>query len=205
MKSSRDNKDQDEPSTGRRRTKPQQIHNQAPSGLTEDPTPLLNEGDYAAPVSAAGVGAAVYMPNKQPPPQPENVTKEMDQASAVPAPGTSSPPILTDGATATNNPRPTSSSSSHGDPTGLSTIPPTSMDSAVQSSSQPPAQQPPVTARDPTTDTSSGATPAIRDTETTGGAALPLKPLGPQRSMTAGTISDLHVPGEFPKTPRLGL
>jgi hypothetical protein len=168
-------------------TQPQHSYGQTPSRSTED------QGNYAAPVAAAGVAAAVYTPNELPKPQqqhrPENVTQEMDQASAIPAAGTSSPPIMTDPAA------PITTTSQTGTATTLSTIP-TSIDNAIDSSSQPQT----ATAITSTADAPSSSTttpPARRDEA----GDLPSKP-APIRSMTAGTISDLHVPGEYPRTPK---
>jgi hypothetical protein len=181
----------------------QQEAQQTPSQFTADPNPGQEQCNYAAPATAAGVGgatvigaSALYQQKRHPAPpdqqqqrQPETVTHEMDTASAVPAPGTSSPPILTDTLTTTSpttNPQPPSSSS-QGDTGSLSTVP-TSVSNSADASQQSQSQ-------------SQADTTTMHTARSDEDGNLPSKPV-PLRTMTAGTISDLHIPGEYPKTPK---
>ena len=154
----------------------------------------IHEGDWMAPaaagVSGAALGAgAMHHRNQQSQrsnhlqhSQPEAETHEMEATSPVQALGTSSAPIprvaaISGGPTATN------SSSSQGDTHSLSTVP-TSVD----------ARAPPVaptyfaqatvphTAPDEVPDLAGGVRPAMHSAK------------------SAKTVSDLHIPGEFPKT-----
>ena len=134
--------------------------------------------------------------------QPETVTEEMDHASGVPLHGTSSPPIMTDNAMVTSSIDPTNTS--HGlasswqaDTGSLSTVPASigSANRGVDASQQ---IQTPV-AQQVGTETTTATQPLA---EVENHESLVTKPV-PLRTMTAGTISDLHIPGEYPKTPKL--
>ena len=204
---------------------PQEETREVPSQFTADPDRTQNPRDYAAPAAAgAGLGgaaigaAAMYHHDQQPQsklqhqqqPHSENVTEEMDHASAVPAPGTSSAPIMTEASTAMSpiipvhtNPRP--ASSSLGDTEPLSTVP-TSIGSVGHGSNIEASQQmeaPMPTARQMGTKMSMLAQPSSElDQDGSGSGNITTKPT-PLRTVTVGTISDLHIPGEYPRTPKL--
>jgi hypothetical protein len=209
-------------------TQPEPQTHERQSQSTLDPYVSESQRDYATPAAAAGLGgaaigaAAMYQHNPEPQsqhqqqeqPLPETVTEEMDHASAVPAPGTSSAPIMTDAFTTTcptltthttTNPRPVSSS--QGDTISLSTVP-TSINSASGNHGNDSFQQKPKTpsSQQGGTDPASTTEPNYQlpvgvERDARGNASLATKPM-PLRTMTAGTISDLHIPGEYPKTPK---
>ncbi len=206
-------------------SQPQQQVHQPLSQLTADQYSDQNAGDYPSSTAAAGLGgataggAAIYRYNQNAPQQQqqqaETVTEEMDHASAVPALGTSSPPIMTNASTAVSptsipntnastNLRPVSSSQD--DTLSLSTVP-TSIESvshgfeSQQQSQQTPDPSQQAGPESKTTTTGSTAQPPLTEVERDNGN-LATKPV-PLRTMTAGTISDLHIPGEFPRTPKL--
>jgi hypothetical protein len=209
-------------------TQPEPQTHEPQSQFTLGPDASESQRDYAAQAAAAGLGgaaigaAAMYQHNPEPQPQhqqheqplPERVTEEMDHASAVPAPGTSSAPIVTDAFTTTSPTLTTLTttdlrpvSSSQGDTISLSTVP-TSINSvsgnngndSFQQKTKPPSSQQGGT--DPASTTEPNyQLPVGVERDASGNASLATKPM-PLRTMTAGTISDLHIPGEYPKTPK---
>jgi hypothetical protein len=202
-------------------TQSEQQTRQTPSQFTTDSYLDQSQRDYAAPAAAAGVGgatlgaAAMYhynqtLSHQQEQQHAETVTEEMDHAAAVPVQGTSSAPIMTDASTAmsptaltntnTNtNPRPVSSS--QGDTISLSTVPTSlgSVNNSVDSSQQQGQQIPDSQSAGAATTTTPTPQPLTEVERDDGNVTT--KPV-PLRTMTAGTISDLHIPGEFPRTPR---
>jgi hypothetical protein len=207
-------------------TQSQQQNHPTPSQFTADPNLAQNQSTYAAPAAAAGVGGAAVgaaamhrydrrQPQQQKPQQPhaETVTDEMDHASAVPAQGHSSPPIMTDAQTpispiTTNNTN-LDPASSQGDTGSLSTVPTSygsgSGTSGVEASQK--ADSAPVPVAMPQSQPILGgagtvtlmAEPPAGLDENGGPATKPV----PFRTLTSGTVSDLHIPGEYPKTPKV--
>lgn len=183
---------------------PEQSHPMI-SQLTEDPNLAQSQREHTTPLAAAAVGgaavgaAATHHHNKSPEQQQqqqqqhvETVTAEMEQATAVPAHGTSSAPIMTDAGTAmspitSTNPNPRPASSSQGGTGSLSTVPTStgSVNDGAGSSQKMPTRLP-------------SAAGGLDE-----GGHVATKPV-PLRTTTAGTISDLHIPGEYPKTPQFG-
>lgn len=239
-----------------RHTQSEQQTRDTPSQFTADPNLAESQSDSVAPAAAPGFaaaaigGAAIYSyknesehkaqqqqqqePQQSQSPQPKTVTEEMDHTSAVPAQGTSSPPIMTDAATmdtsqntstSTSNDRsstPAATSSSQERNTGPPSTVPTSIYSMItsahnnnnsNSNSSAPRQQPP-TSYTQQSDTytemmaecqpqpSSGMDAESGSGDGKASGSLPTKP-APLRTTTSSTISDLHIPGNFPKTPGL--
>ena len=166
-------------------------------------------------VLAAGAGT-FYDHRKSSPPPPETVQSEMDNASAIPAAGTSSAPIVATSSPTTlaqvtstsDSTRPTSSS--HDDAGSLSTIPTTVSTSthpdpatmaALVAAGAAPQVSVPVEASTQGTKTVPLAQAQDQSQVVEGAAERPKKPEN-LRTLTSGTISDLHIPGQFPKTPK---
>lgn len=186
---------------------------QIPSQFVPGSNLAQNQQDYTTPALAPGVGGAAIgavgtihhhnettVPHQQQH-QAESVTREMENASAVPPQGMSSPPIMTSAAPTMSPVNSTAASlppasSSQGDTGSLSTIP-TSIGSVINSVETSRKAGLPVSSQ---TDgaTTSVVQPAAGITDGTTAATKPV----PLRTMTGGTISDLHIPGGYPKTPK---
>lgn len=162
---------------------PQKIQVQS----TNEPKPVKKLAEYPGPAIAAGVagtGAAAAVRPDGESTQQERGIEPVTEMTNAPTSSSQGTPHAT-----------MSVPSSHGDTGSLSTVP-TSLGIANDGAESSQKPQTPFLHQPPEATSPTPGSASLPNDATTSDT----KPV-PIRSMTSGTLSDLHVPGEYPKTP----